>query len=97
MVGGLEYLGELSSLVLSGSQALFGTFAICAHVPFFRISYYSITIILGSVSSSSFTLTFSMREVSCVGYTLRALDPSPLQSMLNRPSSFGLLQRLHSD
>ena len=50
-------------------------FSPSCHVPFFQISYYSITMILLSVSSSCFTLAVPMREVSCVGYTPRAWDP----------------------
>ena len=38
MVGGLASLGELYSYVLSASQALFGTFPLRAHIPFFQIS-----------------------------------------------------------
>ena len=86
MVGGLSSLGELYSYVLSASQALFGTFPpYSAHVPSFHISYYSLTIILVSVPSSSFTLAVSMREVYCVGYTPRAWDP---QSILDIPLVF---------
>ena len=40
-------------------------------------------IILVSASSSCFTLTVLMREVSCVGYTPRAWNPRPLYAMLN--------------
>ena len=43
-----------------------------AHVPFFQISYYSLTIIFVSASSSCFTLTVSMREEYCMGYITRA-------------------------
>ena len=43
---------------------MFETFSLCAHVSFFNISYYSITITLVS-ASSYFTLTVPMREV-CV-------------------------------
>ena len=67
-----------------------------AHIPSFRISNY-FAIILVSASSACFTLAVSMREVSFVVYTPRAWDPRSLQSMLNSPLYFGLLQRLRSD
>ena len=44
-------------------------------LPSFHISYYPITIILVSASSSCFALPVPMREVSCVRYTLCAWDP----------------------
>ena len=53
--------------------------------------------LVGTNSSSCFTLAVPMREVSCVGYTPRAWDPRSLQSMLNGPAYFGRLQRLRSD
>ena len=78
MVGGLASLGELNRQILSASQALFRSFPLCAHVPFFQISCYS-CIILVSVPSCSFTLVVLMREVYCVIYTPRAWDPRSLQ------------------
>ena len=77
MVGGLSSLRELDSWILRASQVLFGTFPLRAHIPFFQISYYY-RIILVSASSFSFTLAVPMREVYCVGYTLRAWDPRSL-------------------
>ena len=47
-------------------------------VPMFLSSYYSLTIILVSTSSSCFTLAVPMREVYCVEYTPRAWDPRSL-------------------
>ena len=57
-----------------------GLFYLRAYIPFFHISYSS-TMILVSASSSCFALAVPMREVSCVGYTPRAWDPSSLQSI----------------
>ena len=67
-----------------------------AHVPFFHISYYSLTTIVVSAPTSSFILAVSMREVYCVGYTPHAWDPRSLQSILDVPLYFGPLQRLRS-
>ena len=50
--------------------------------------------ILVSASSSYVTLAVSMREVSCVGCTLRAWDPHSLFSILKGTLYFCLLQRL---
>ena len=68
-----------------------------AHVPSFHISFYSLTIILVSAPTSSFTLDVSMREVYCVGYTARAWDPHSLQSILDVLVIFRSLQRLRTD
>ena len=46
MVGGLAFLGELNSYSLNASQALFGTYPLRAHVPFFQISCYSLALFL---------------------------------------------------
>ena len=62
-----------------------GTIPLRAHVSFFQISYYSLAIILVSVSSSFITLAIPMREVFCVGYTPRAWDPRYLQAILDGP------------
>ena len=64
-------------LPIVGRAAPTGRFRIAlalvrAHVPFFHISCYSITITLVSAFSSSFTLAVSKREVSCVGSPLPA-------------------------
>ena len=67
MVEGVTTHGELNSKVLSFSQALYETFPLRTHVPFFNISYYTISIMLVSASSYYFTLTVPMREVSFVG------------------------------
>ena len=50
MLGGDATSGEHYSQVLGASYALFETFPLRAHVPFFQISYYSIAIILVFVS-----------------------------------------------
>ena len=59
-------------------------------VPTFLPSIFhtTLTIILVSVSSSSFTLAVSMSEVYCVGYTPRAWDPCFLQCVLGVPLVF---------
>ena len=75
----------------------FGTFPpYSAHVSF-HISYNSLTIILVSAPTVSFALAVSMREVYCVEYTPRAWDPRSLQSILDVPLYFGVLQRLRRD
>ena len=61
--------------ILIHNIVLFRTFPLRAHVPFFHISYSSITMILASASSSCFTLAVPMRDVPCVEYTPRAWDP----------------------
>ena len=49
---------------------------------------YSLTIILVSAPTSCFTFAVPMREVSCVGYTLRAWDLRSLQFILYVPLYF---------
>ena len=73
-----------------------GLFPFFPHGPFFHISYYFITMIPVSPSSSYFTLAVSIRKVSCVGYTPRAWDPRSLYSMLNGFLYFGPLRSLRS-
>ena len=70
------------------SQALFGTFLLRAHVPFFQISYYCLDVILVSASSSCFALAVLMREVPCVRYTPRAWDLRSLKFILDGPLYF---------
>ena len=78
---------------------MFGTFPFRAHVPYFYISYYSLTITLAR--TSSVTLAVHMRKVYCLGYTPRAWDPRSLQSILNVPLVFlarcyGSIEHLYS-
>ena len=81
LVSLIIWQGELYRQIISVSQALFGTFPLRIQVPFFHISYYSLTIILVSAPSSCFTLAVPMREVYCVRYTPRAWDPRSLYSL----------------
>ena len=64
--------------ILSASSALFGTFLLRIHVPFFQISYYSIAIwVLCLFLSLVSSLLFPCARY-CVGYTPRAWDPRSL-------------------
>ena len=57
---------------------LFGIFSpYIAYVHSLHISNY-FTIVFASAPSSYFSLAVFMREVSCAGYTARALDPRSL-------------------
>ena len=59
-----------------------------AHVPSFHISRYSLTIILASAPTFSFTLAVPIREVYCAKYTPRAWDLRSLQFIINVPFVF---------
>ena len=85
MVGGPSSLVELHRQIRSASYALFEIFSLRTHVPFLQISFYSITMIVVSASSSCFTLAVPMCKTYCVAYTPRAWDPRSLLSMLNDP------------
>ena len=70
-------------------RTLFETFhPYSARVASFHISYYSLTIILVSAPTFSFTLAVPICEVYCVGYAPRAWDPRSLQSILDVPLYF---------
>ena len=56
-----------------------------AHFLSFYVSYYSLTIILLSSSSSYLHLAVPMHKVFCADYAPRAWDPRSLQFMLNGP------------
>ena len=67
----LDHPGSIIVRSLKLILFLVGTFALTVPT-FLSSSYYFFTINLVSHSSSLLTLTVPMREVSCVGYTLRA-------------------------